>query len=156
MRWWSKLNVWGMLLVCGKGFLLGVGFYTFYFAEGASYLSNDPKVCVNCHIMRDEYDGWQKSSHHAAATCNDCHVPHDFAGKYATKIENGFLHSKAFTFQNFHEPIQIRQRSSRILRQNCLYCHKEFVSQTTIPFHKESDELTCVRCHQSVGHGPTE
>ena len=34
------------------GLLVGIGSYTFYYAQGASYLSNDPRACVNCHIMR--------------------------------------------------------------------------------------------------------
>ena len=63
------------------GILLGAGGYTFYYARGASYLSNDPRTCVNCHIMRDQFDGWQKASHHDFATCNDCHLPHEFIGK---------------------------------------------------------------------------
>ena len=82
MKQWTKLNFWLLLLVGLIGFLFGLGCYTVYYAEGLSYLSNDPKACVNCHIMRDEYEGWQKASHHAAATCNDCHVPHDIIGKY--------------------------------------------------------------------------
>jgi cytochrome c nitrite reductase small subunit len=49
--------------------LLGAGGYTFFYARGASYLSSDPRMCVNCHIMRDQFDGWQKASHHAFARC---------------------------------------------------------------------------------------
>ncbi len=71
------------------GILFGVGGYTLYYAQGASYLSNDPRACVNCYIMRDQFDSWQKSSHHGVATCNDCHVPRGFAGKRLTKAGNG-------------------------------------------------------------------
>ena len=46
------------------GVLLGVGSYTFYYAGGAAYLSNDPTICANCNIMRDQLVGWQKASHH--------------------------------------------------------------------------------------------
>ena len=70
------------LLACALGgVVLGLSGYTFYYAEGGSYLSNDPKACVNCHVMREQYDGWQKASHHAVATCNDCHTPHAFIPK---------------------------------------------------------------------------
>ena len=51
------------------GAVLGLGSFTFHYAEGGSYFSNDPRACVNCHIMRDAYDGWQKASHHAVAAC---------------------------------------------------------------------------------------
>ena len=37
------------------------------FNEGLAYLGNESKTCANCHIMRDQYDGWQKASHHARA-----------------------------------------------------------------------------------------
>ena len=39
------------------GVLVGLSSYTFNYAEGLSYLSNDPAACVNCHIMNDEYNG---------------------------------------------------------------------------------------------------
>src|SRR5262245_39572166 len=97
---------WLARLACGAvGVAIGLGAYTFQFAEGTAYLSNDPKGCANCHIMREHYDGWQKASHHTVATCNDCHVPHDLAGKYLAKAENGFWHSYGFTLENFPEPI---------------------------------------------------
>lgn len=136
------------------GVLFGLGGYTFYYAKGASYLSNDPRACVNCHIMREQYDGWQKASHHAVATCNDCHVPHAFVAKYLTKLENGFWHSKGFTLQDFHEPIRLRERTAEVLQNNCLYCHREFVSQIAVHSGNEKESVNCTRCHKSVGHGP--
>jgi len=79
------------------GVLVGVGGYAFVYAKGYSYLSNDPRACANCHVMTGQYDGWIKSSHHSAATCNDCHTPHNILGKYAVKANNGFFHSFYFT-----------------------------------------------------------
>jgi cytochrome c nitrite reductase small subunit len=142
------------LLAILSGLLLGAGVYTFLYAQGISYLSNDPRACVNCHIMREQYDGWQKSSHHAHATCNDCHVPHDFLGKYLTKAENGYHHSKAFTLQDFHEPIGIRPGNARILNQNCVFCHGEFTSEIRVTHGNDANKLDCVHCHDNVGHGP--
>ena len=74
-----------LVLAVLLGILAGVGGYTFVYAEGLSYMSSDPKVCANCHIMQPQYDSWQKSSHHAVAGCVDCHLPHDFVGKYVAK-----------------------------------------------------------------------
>ena len=144
----------GVLLSSLVGVLVGAGGYTFYYGEGASYLSNDPRACVNCHIMRDEYDGWQKASHHAVATCNDCHVPHDFLGKYLTKLDNGYHHSRAFTLQDFHEPIQIRPVNSQVLNRNCTHCHGELTSEIRSHVTAVGQTMDCVRCHDSVGHGP--
>ena len=39
-------------------------------------------------VMREQYNGWQKASHHAVATCNDCHVLHEVVPKYLVKAEN--------------------------------------------------------------------
>jgi len=152
-----KLSVPLILLCVLLGVLLGSGGYTFWYAEGASYLSNDPRACVNCHVMRDHYDGWQKASHHAVATCNDCHTPHDFFGKYYTKAENGFWHSKGFTFQDFPEPIRIRPRNYEVLNANCRECHAGLVSQINAAhgYLDDTGALDCIRCHKEVGHGPT-
>lgn len=57
------------------GAAAGVGAYPFTSARGGSYLTNNPDACVNCHVMREQYDGWVKSSHRAVAVCNDCHTP---------------------------------------------------------------------------------
>jgi cytochrome c nitrite reductase small subunit len=145
------LLVYGL---CGMAF--GAAGWTFHTGKGTSYLSDDPRACVNCHIMRDQYDSWQKSSHHSFATCNSCHVPHDFVGKWYTKAENGIRHSWYFTFQNFHEPIQIKESSMAAVQDNCLRCHQSFVSSITKHSAVERDANNCVRCHSSVGHGANQ
>jgi cytochrome c nitrite reductase small subunit len=137
------------------GLLMGAGGYTAYYGQGASYLSNEPGTCVNCHIMREQFDSWQKSSHRAHAVCNDCHVPHGFFGKWLTKAANGYHHSEAFTLQNFHEPIRIRPVNASVLNNNCLYCHGEYVREITAHRVIREEELYCVRCHDNVGHGPS-
>ncbi len=136
------------------GLALGAGGYTFYYARGASYLSNDPKACVNCHVMQTHYDGWQKSSHHAVAVCNDCHTPHNFVGKYLTKAENGYHHSRAFTLQDFPDVIRIREKNARILRESCLHCHESMVDNLVEHRGEDREAMDCVRCHADVGHGP--
>lgn len=146
----ASLLVWIMLGLC-----VGSGTYTVYYGEGFSYFSSNPKACVNCHIMREQYDGWQKSSHHAAATCVDCHLPHEFVAKWLAKAENGFWHSKGFTLQDFHEPIRIHQKNANILQANCIQCHQDFVHDVVVTSTANSESLKCTHCHMHVGHGPT-
>jgi cytochrome c nitrite reductase small subunit len=144
---------WLAGLVCvGIGAAAGLGAYTFHYAEGLSYLSNNPQACMNCHIMREHYESWVKASHHTAATCNDCHVPHAFPGKYLTKLDNGWNHGKKFTLQNFREPIRIRQINLARLQQNCIHCHTTIVQD--IVSHRDADRgnARCTQCHRSVGH----
>jgi len=138
------------------GLFFGLSAHTFLYAEGFSYLSNDPKACVNCHVMREQYDGWQKASHHANATCNDCHTPADFVRKYLAKMDHGWRHSKGFTLNDFHEPIRITQKDLLDVRENCIRCHAGTVSQIAHPGSSDrfEDTADCVHCHSGVGHGP--
>lgn len=144
-------RVVGIWLAMLLGVLGGLGAFTFGYGEGAAYLSNDPVGCANCHVMQGHFDSWVKSSHHNVATCNDCHLPHDFAGKWFTKADNGFFHSLAFTTDSFHEPIRIKPRNARVTQGACLYCHSDFV-HSMAPAEAGGDMLSCVHCHSDVGH----
>lgn len=149
----SRKRLAGVLLVFVLllGTALGVGAYTFYYAEGASYLTDDPEACVNCHVMRDQFDGWLKSGHHHVATCNDCHTPKGFVSKYYVKARNGWHHSVAFTTGRFHEPIRITPFNRAVTQGACRQCHSEVVAQ--IDAHPGvRGELDCIRCHRQVGH----
>jgi len=146
-----KLIILGIAI----GLATGIGLYTFVYAKGYSYLSNDPNACANCHVMNEQFNGWQKSSHHTVATCNDCHTPHDnLLDKYYTKASNGFWHSYYFTTNTFHEPIQITERNRRVTEESCRYCHKQMVESIDVgAVNKEHfEEISCIRCHRSVGH----
>jgi cytochrome c nitrite reductase small subunit len=148
-RW----SAYAIVLAVALGILVGLSGYTFQYAEGLSYFSTDPKACVNCHIMQPQYDSWQKSSHHTAARCVDCHLPHTLVAKYMAKAENGYHHSKGFTLQDFHEPIMIKPKNSQILQDNCLACHGDMVHDLVSGSTTDARALRCVHCHAGVGHG---
>lgn len=40
-----------LVVVVAAGLAVGVGGYTFVYARGASYLTNDPAACANCHVI---------------------------------------------------------------------------------------------------------
>jgi cytochrome c nitrite reductase small subunit len=139
------------------GAAVGIGGYTFVYAHGASYLSNNPSACANCHVMSDHYSAWIKSSHQQVATCNDCHTPPGgVIGKYATKAANGFLHSYAFTTGNYPDPMQIRGFNAEVTESACRNCHvvAETIANTAhSQVGSDSDGgISCVKCHRSVGH----
>jgi cytochrome c nitrite reductase small subunit len=142
------------LLAAGLGVAAGLGLFTFSYAEGASYLSDDPKACINCHVMRDVYETWLRSSHHRVATCNDCHTPHTFTGKWLTKARNGWNHSYAFTIGDFPDPIVITPPNARVLEEACVSCHAPVVAEVEPPLRAEA-QRRCVVCHRTVGHGGT-
>ena len=139
------------------GILAGLGTFTFGYGKGASYLSNNPQTCANCHVMQEHFDSWQQSSHHHVAGCTDCHMPHDFVGKWVSKADNGFFHSLAFTLDDYHDPIQMKTRNKNITQATCINCHGETV-HALLPVTTEAsgvsdtDMLSCVHCHSDVGH----
>ena len=144
----------GLILAILLGAVVGLGGSTFLYGKGLAYFSNDPQACKNCHIMNDQYDGWLKSSHHAVATCNDCHTPHGLLPKLVTKADNGFWHSKGFTLQDFPEPIRIRERNRQVLNRNCQECHHELVEDVVAAHGHDETRFDCIRCHVASGHGP--
>jgi len=139
----------GIAIVIGAA--VGLGGFTFVYAKGGSYLGNDPASCANCHIMQDQLDAYVKSSHRAVATCNDCHTPPGLVPKYLTKAEHGFFHSLAFTTGNFHDPIQIKDRSRRVTENSCRKCHQDIVRDIDATT-AHGGSMSCIRCHASVGH----
>ncbi len=147
----SKLLSVKVVSAIAIGILAGVGLATFVYANGISYLSTDPAVCANCHIMQSQYDSWQKSSHHTVAVCADCHLPAHGIKKYVAKAMHGWNHSKGFTLQDFPEPIRVSEATVHDLQDNCLRCHGDLV-------HAQSGGRdgapSCRHCHADVGHGP--
>ena len=137
------------------GLALGVGVFTFSYADGAAYLKNDPAACANCHVMNPQYDAWLKSSHRAVATCNDCHTPHETIPKYLTKALNGWNHSVAFTTGNFHEPIRITERNERITEAACRTCHEDVVAAIArIPARTVTKDDKQAQSHRDIGQQP--
>jgi cytochrome c nitrite reductase small subunit len=138
-----------MSIAIGGG--VGLGAYTFLYAKGFAYLTNNSAACANCHVMNEQYDGWVKSSHRSAAGCNDCHTPHSFVPKYLTKARNGFWHSFRFTTGRFHEPIQINDRNRNVTEGACRSCHAEIVQAIEGDDHSMG-KISCISCHSNVGH----
>jgi cytochrome c nitrite reductase small subunit len=148
-----------LVLGATLGLAVGVGGYTFLYAKGASYLTDDPAACANCHVMTEQYDGWLQSSHRAAAVCNDCHTPHSLVPKYYVKAKNGFWHSFYFTFGGYPEPIQITNANKQVTEQTCRSCHADIVDAIDGPAgvpgvmrHAVATQTPCLSCHRSVGH----
>ena len=148
MRWET---VGAIVLGAAIGLAVGVGGYTFVYARGASYLTDNPAACANCHVMREQYDGWIKSSHRAVAVCNDCHTPPGLVPKYATKASNGFWHSFAFTTGRYPDPLRIKAHNRVIAEEACRKCHRAIVDAIDPP-HRPGAGAACLACHHAVGH----
>ncbi len=139
--------------------IVGLGFYTLRLSNAASYLSDDPQACVNCHVMTPQYITWTHSSHREVAHCNDCHVPHDnVLNKYYFKASDGLYHSTIFTLRAEPQVIKAREGSIRVIQNNCIRCHQDQVTDAKLldvvagHQHHRTDRL-CWECHREVPHG---
>lgn len=156
----TRTQRWAIASAATIGMALGLALFTFGYARGYSYLTNNPSACANCHVMREHYAAWMKASHRSVATCNDCHTPHNLVGKYATKAYNGFWHSFYFTTGNYPDPLRANARNHAIAEASCRSCHAEITDAiehgtrhgAVQNSEKGKEEFSCIRCHRYVGH----
>lgn len=138
--------------VASTGALFGMALYVARISEAASYLSDDPATCVNCHVMFPQYASWRHSSHAEAATCNDCHVPqHNVLARYGFKAMDGLRHSAVFTLRREPHVLRAIPASARVIQRNCVRCHTRVVADVTGP-HAATDRA-CIDCHRETPHG---
>lgn len=150
---------WKLPVILISGALLGVILVSVYLSKAWSYLSDDPKTCMNCHIMAPQFATWSHSAHREVATCVDCHIPHDnIFHKYWFKANDGLRHATIFTMRNEPQVIFIRDAGAKVVQQNCIRCHSnlltdsKLLSKTTSYQHYRSDRK-CIECHRETPHG---
>ncbi len=150
---------WRIPAIILLGAFAGLSLYALIESKAVSYLSDDPKTCVNCHVMTPQYSTWVKSSHREWATCNDCHVPQDnVARKYAFKAMDGFNHASAFLLRNEPEVIRMKDAGNIVVQENCIRCHEDQVTDAKLGSWVENHQSNrtdrkCWECHQEVPHG---
>lgn len=150
---------WQLPVAIMLGILAGTGLLILRASNAHSYLSDDPKTCINCHVMYTQYASWTHSSHREVATCNDCHVPQDnFFRKYFFKAKDGMRHATIFTARAEPQVIQIKQAGANVVQENCIRCHRDLVEmvravQVTADNHDEGEGARCWDCHRETPHG---
>lgn len=145
-----------------SGVLIGGAALFAYVLRAHTYLGDDPSACVNCHIMTPFYATWKHSSHARAATCNECHVPHDsFVSKWLFKGTDGLKHVAAFLTNSEPQVIRAHEGSSTVIMNNCIRCHAqlntEFVKTGKMDYMmaRAGEGKACWDCHREVPHGGT-
>lgn len=150
---------WRFAVIVTLGIFTGLGFYVLYISNAASYLSDDPRTCVNCHVMNSYYASWQRGSHGRVATCNDCHVPHDnFISKYLFKANDGLRHATYFTMRWEPQVIQIKDAGKKAVQENCIRCHSNIIHPIAMrsinnASVEDQTEKYCWECHRQTPHG---
>ena len=141
---------------------IGMFGYTVKASKALSYLSSDPKACINCHVMNTQYATWQHSSHAQRATCIECHLPtNGTLAKYMAKAKDGWNHSVAFTLNTYKNAIKISDDGAKRVQENCISCHASVTStlvNNSDTYHQFKDPSVatgrrCWECHKGVPHG---
>lgn len=155
----SPPDNWRTSVIVIMGVMTGLALLIFRISNAASYLSNEPRTCVNCHVMAPQFATWQHSSHMRVATCNDCHVPQDNVFRtYAFKAADGMRHAYVFTFRLEPQVIQIKDAGKTAVQQNCIRCHTQMLQRVTIgkvsfEGSRHGKGLLCWDCHRVTPHG---
>jgi len=151
---------WRVPVIIVFAALLGLILLVLHIANATSYLSDNPRACINCHVMTTEYASWERSSHARVATCNDCHVPqNNFIRTYAFKASDGIRHATMFTFRLEPQVIRIKEAGINVVQENCIRCHETLVhkshllNEVTLEDKQHGEGKFCWDCHRETPHG---
>lgn len=160
LKAWLPPPAWQVPVLILAAILIGLSGLVLHLARVTSYFSDEPRTCMNCHVMTPQYATWQRSSHAHVATCNDCHVPHDsFLRHYGFKAQDGMRHAFIFTFRLEPQVIRIKSAGASVVQENCIRCHRPLVEQ--LPMYQFAATATrplmpekkCISCHEETPHG---
>lgn len=152
-------DTWKIAVILILGITTGLIIFAFRISKAASYLSDEPKTCVNCHIMAPQFATWYHSAHREVTNCNDCHVPHNnIINKYYFKAKDGLRHATIFTLRREPQVIFILEAGKQVVQQNCIRCHAYTINDDnmlalTSEFHTARSERKCWECHRETPHG---
>lgn len=150
---------WTVPVVLALGALAGLGLVTVHVGRATSYLSDDPRACINCHVMYPQYATWQHGSHGRVAVCNDCHVPHDtLLRKFAFKAQDGLRHSTIFTLRLEPQVIRVKPAGVAVIQENCRRCHGGLLEHAPHLAVSAAESARgrgklCWECHRETPHG---
>ena len=150
---------WRVPVAILSGGMMGFILIILRISNAVSYLGDDPRTCINCHVMTPQFITWEHSSHREVATCNDCHVPQDnMVNKYYFKAKDGLYHAAMFTLRLEPQTISMKNASVQAVQANCIRCHVDQVTDAKmmswVDNHYENRTgRTCWQCHKETPHG---
>jgi cytochrome c nitrite reductase small subunit len=150
---------WRFPVILILGIFFGLTSFVFYDSNAPSYLSDNPKTCVNCHVMAPQYATWFHSSHREQTHCNGCHTPNNnIFSHYMFKAMDGLRHSAIFTLRMEPQVIMIKKAGQNAVQNNCLRCHKNMIEDSRIAamgnsYQRDRETRQCWTCHRETPHG---
>jgi cytochrome c-type protein NapC len=172
---WSPTTRWSLGAIAVTCFAAGVIFWGGF--NTALDLANRESFCISCHEMRDNvYEELRGTIHDSnrsgvRATCADCHVPHDWIGKFTRKIQ-ATLHElphkvlgtidtpEKFAARRLelatHEWRRLKANDSRECRNCHDYKHMDHSVQAKLAAETHPAAFaagkTCIDCHKGIAH----
>ena len=141
-----------IILFAAIGVLAGTALVAFRASNAASYVSDSPETCINCHVMVPYYASWAHGSHGKVASCNDCHVPHDnLLRGLVFKAMDGMRHATIFTLGLEPQTLRLNPAAVPVVQQNCVRCHEHQVMNTSMG--SSASQRLCWECHRETPHG---
>jgi cytochrome c nitrite reductase small subunit len=117
-------------------------------ARGLSFLSDDPKACVGCHVMETQYEAWFHAPHRGVTTCNDCHLPNgNPAAKWLEKARAGAKDTIKFWAGAHAVNVKAAESTKAVVQANCLRCHSEVAREI-----RKGGGENCSSCHRNTSH----
>jgi cytochrome c-type protein NapC len=178
VKFFKKIRGWGSgagtLVVLIAGLVLGA----LFFGSLASFMvyANSEQFCAtSCHEMQPlqkEHKGTIHDMNRSGvrATCNDCHVPHEYVPNYLAKLGLvsdvwGHWTGSISTKEKFEaKRYELARRVWVYMKENdsreCRHCHTtakmdpEKQSEKAQKRHEKGrlEGLTCIECHFAVAH----
>jgi cytochrome c-type protein NapC len=177
-KYFRKLRAWGAgpgsLAVLVVGLAIGVA----AFASVGSFMvyANSEHFCANaCHEMQPLQKEHKGTIHDAnrtgvRATCNDCHVPHEYVPNYLAKLGllsdvwghwTGSINTKEkFEAKRYELAKRVWVDMKKNDSRECRHCHTtakmdpDLMSEKALKRHEKGrlEHLTCIECHFAIAH----
>jgi cytochrome c-type protein NapC len=176
----EKLFSWGSRPGSIGALVLGLVVGLVLFASVGSFMvyANSEQFCAYaCHEMTTNLAKEYKGTVHdvnrtgVRATCNDCHVPHEYLPNYAAKLGlfsdlwGHFITSSIDTREKFEaKRYELAKRVWVYMKDNdsreCRHCHttakmdSDKQSEKAKKRHEKlhTENLTCIDCHFAIAH----
>ncbi len=109
-----------------------------------------PEFCGSCHVMEEQVETFMHSSHHIAAECGDCHVPHELVYGAFDKAYTGTKDLIGVIFNKDPFEISAGKHSKDVVQANCVRCHQEFLNE--VGNTMDENGKYCFDCHRNTPH----
>jgi len=119
--------------------------------EPVSEALDGPDFCGMCHVMDEMVEGYLHSSHREVASCNDCHIPHDYVRGSFYKAYTGTRDIVEVLLGISPEVIRITAYGKKVVQENCLSCHGDLLRM--VGNTQEGGAKYCMDCHRYTPHG---